>query len=214
MCYNKEISITTYIIGTIFSILLLKNKKIGLNIAGGFFLLTIQMQMIDFLLWNNNKCNQYNINISTFGSIITYIQPIFLYILIISYNKELNKTKKNILTLLVGIFLIGLYKFVQNKYPLECSLVTEKSKPYINWSWVENNRSFNLLYLITLGLLLYIGLPSPYNIYLFVLCIGSYIGTLYIMHGRAFGTIWCWLAALGPIILYFTDIIYEYYINK
>jgi hypothetical protein len=214
MCYSKEVSITTYIIGTIFSILLLKNKKVGLNIAGGFFLLTIQMQMIDFLLWNNNKCNQNNINISTIGSIITYVQPIFLYILILSYNKELNQTKKNILTILLGLFIIGLYKFTKNQYPLECTIVTPTSKPYLDWSWVRYNKEFNLLYLCALGLLFYIGIPYPYNIYLFILCIGSYIGTFYIMQGRAFGTIWCWLAALGPVILYFTDIIYEYQINK
>jgi hypothetical protein len=210
MCYNKEVSISTYIIGTTFSVLLLKNKKISLNIAGGFFLLVIQMQMIDFLLWNNNKCNQNNINISTAGSIITYIQPIFLYILIMYYNKELTQTKKNILSLLLGLYIIGIYQLLKNKYPLECTIVTPNSKPYLDWSWIydtKKNNKFNLLYLIVLGVLFYIGIPSPYNIYLFVLCIGSFVASYYISNGTKFGSIWCWFAAVGPLILYFTDLL-------
>jgi len=43
MCYNKDISIYTYIIGLVSSYLLIKNDKKSLKILGVFFMAAIQM---------------------------------------------------------------------------------------------------------------------------------------------------------------------------
>ena len=79
MCYNKEISLYTYIIGLVSSYLLLNNDKPSLKILGCFFLIVIHMQVIDFFLWSNNKCNNLNIKISTVGAFFKFIQPIILF---------------------------------------------------------------------------------------------------------------------------------------
>ena len=70
MCYNKNISIYTYILGLISSYLLLINDNPNFKILGAFFIVTIHMQLIEFYLWTHNTCNNINIQISTLGAIV------------------------------------------------------------------------------------------------------------------------------------------------
>ena len=90
MCYNKDVSIYTYIIGLVSSYLLLTNEKKSLKIIGCFFIVVIQMQLVEYFLWNNIKCNSKNITISNIGALLNFIQPIILYIAILglSTNKR------------------------------------------------------------------------------------------------------------------------------
>ena len=90
MCYNKDISIYTYLIGLVSSYLLIVNDKISLKILGCFFMIVIQMQLIDYFLWTNNTCNSKNIQISTIGAFINFIQPIQ------KKNIQLNGHKINV----------------------------------------------------------------------------------------------------------------------
>jgi hypothetical protein len=65
MCFNYKVSLFTFIIGTVFSILLFKygNKKYKLeNKVSGIFLIFISLiQFMDFLFWIDIK-NEYGIN--------------------------------------------------------------------------------------------------------------------------------------------------------
>ena len=91
MCYDEKTSITTYIIGSTSSIYLLLSKNINFKIEGGIFLFVSQMQLIEYLLWKHKViCDQYNINISTVGSILNHSQPIVLYGLIKYFRKNKN----------------------------------------------------------------------------------------------------------------------------
>jgi len=70
------------------------------KIIGAFFLYVIQMQMIEYLLWVHRvKCDAYNINISTIGSILNNLQPLVL----LSY---------------LGSFLISKYMYGNTKAPV------------------------------------------------------------------------------------------------
>ena len=66
------------------------------------------MQLIEYLLWKHKViCDQYNINISTVGSILNHSQPIVLYGLIKYFRKNKNtiiipSKKENILSYIVG----------------------------------------------------------------------------------------------------------------
>ena len=72
MCYNKDVSIYTYIIGLVSSYLLLTNEKKSLKIIGCFFIVVIQMQLVEYFLWNNIKCNSKNITISNINTFILF----------------------------------------------------------------------------------------------------------------------------------------------
>lgn len=60
MCWSAKSSLTAYIVGTIASVALLwygnsVDKNIGL-----FFLAVVQMQLIEFFIWRDQKCGRVN----------------------------------------------------------------------------------------------------------------------------------------------------------
>ena len=211
MCYNKDISIYTYIIGLVSSYLLLKNDKPSLKILGSFFLIVIHMQLIDFFLWTNNKCNNINIQISTIGAVLNFIQPIILYLAIIYYNKDITNENKKKLNIIILLYIVGLLIYCINLFPLGCSSVTEKSFPYLQWSWyykyIPNYLLTILIILpISLMLLMYFGLDKPYNLYLSLIIMLSFIISFIIYKKqKAFGNMWCWIAVFIPIVLLVAD---------
>lgn len=213
MCYNKDISIYTYIIGLISSYLLLINDKISLKILGCFFMITIQMQLVEYFLWSNNKCNSKNITISNIGAFLNFIQPIILYLAILYFNKNINKDNKQNINIVLFVYIIALIIFIIRILPIGCSIMNDYSAPYLQWSWMyEKNPSYVFtLFPIAIMLLLYFGLDKPYNIYLSLLCIVSFILSFIIYKKqRAFGNIWCWIAVFVPLSVVIYD---KFFIN-
>lgn len=131
MCFSKESSIISYLIGLIPSYLLLKsnnkyNKHIGL-----FCLTFIQMQFAEFLMWSDIKCQN---NLNQYGSIlanlILCLQP--LSILIGAYYFKTTTIDQKLLLALIFIymipFLMSLYHhFVKKKVKL-CSTTNERGQ--------------------------------------------------------------------------------------
>lgn len=208
MCYNKEISLYTYIIGLVSSYLLLRNNKPSLKIIGCFFIIIIHMQLIDFFLWSNNKCNNLNKKISNVGAFLNFIQPIILYLAIIYYNKDITNENKKKLNIIISIYIIVLIVYCINLFPLNCSVVTDKSYPYLQWSWYKKSlpNIVGAIFPIILMLLMYYGIDKPYNLYLFLLCIISFIVSFIIYDkNNVTGNMWCWFAVFIPIAILVID---------
>ena len=167
MCYNKEISLYTYLIGLVASFLLIQKKDKDLKILGCFFLFIIHMQLIEYFLWTNNKCNMRNITLSHIGALIMFIQPIILYLVILYYNKELYIKNKIKINSILIIYIILLIIYCINLFPIGCTSVTPISSPYLQWSWFykKNPELLTLCFPIILMILMYYGLNKPYNLY-------------------------------------------------
>lgn len=214
MCYNKDISIYTYILGLVSSYLLLTNENKSLKILGCFFIIVIQMQLVEYFLWSNNSCNSKNIQLSHIGAFINFIQPIILYLAIMYYNKDLTKKTTKIIHGTIILYIIALIIFIIRLLPLGCSTMTNNSAPYLQWSWMyEKNTTYILsLFPVIIMLLLYFGLDKPYNLYLSFICIISFILSFIIYRKqRAFGNIWCWFAVFIPICILVYD---TYFVDK
>ncbi len=208
MCYDKETSIITYSIGTTSSLLLLDSTNISHKIAGIFFLFVSQMQMIEYILWNDYTCNKFNINISNIGSILNHAQPIVLFLALRYYNKKLTPYQKNILNIIIGIYVTSLTLYSRNVYPLECTTVTNDNPPHLFWTWNEkkNYIMFYMIFLSTLILLSYYGFPKPYNIYMALICLGTYLYShIKYSDTKVVGAVWCWVAALVPLGILLID---------
>lgn len=208
MCYDKETSIVTYTIGTISSLGLLRSENTAFQMSGAFFLFVTQMQLIEYLLWKNYECNNRNRTISNIGSILNHIQPIFLYFIIKYFNKNLSENKKSILNIIILLYITSLILYSKNVYPLECTTLTDTEPPHLDWKWNHKKHSttFYLIFLVSVILLTYIGFPKPYNIYLAIICLGTYIASYLIYRNENItGAIWCWLAALIPFFLLIID---------
>jgi hypothetical protein len=210
MCYNIETSLTTWILGSGSSIYLMTNKKASLKISGLFFLIISQMQMIEFLLWYNNSCNKFNIYVSNVGSIMNHIHPIVLFCGIKYYLRNdklfLDNKRNTILNTLISLYILSLTGYSISTYPLECTEVTEDKHLLWNWNYKKYYVQFYLFYVFTLVFMSFIGIPKPYNYYLSVLLLGSYIYSYYLYRDtKALGSIWCWITALIPILLIIID---------
>jgi hypothetical protein len=207
MCYNKETSITTYIVGSLSSLYLILSKNKSYNIAGTFFLFVSQMQLIEYLIWKHQvKCDDYNIKISNIGSILNHLQPIILYLSINFFNKNIKN--KEILNVMIGIYILCAIKYSTYVYPLNCTILDNKNHLFWKWNHSKYNLYFYILFLVTLILLSYFGFTKPYNIIFAFIIIGTYLLSLY-KYGntKAVGAIWCWFAALIPCFIMFYDII-------
>ena len=56
MCFNKEVSIVSYILSSIFSTLLLFNSNSTKQHIGLFFLIISQVQLMEYFMWLDPKC--------------------------------------------------------------------------------------------------------------------------------------------------------------
>jgi len=94
-------------------------------------------------------------------------------------------------------------------FPLGCTNVTEISYPYLQWSWFYKLNVSNItltlvsiMFPISLMLLFYFGLDKPYNLYLSVPCMISFmISYIIYRKQRVFGTLWCWFAVFVPLLI-------------
>ena len=209
MCYNKETSITTYIIGSLASLYLIIKKDIQYKIIGAFFLYVIQIQMIEYLLWVHHvKCDAYNINISTIGSILNNLQPIVLFLLIKYLNPIIYKKNKNFIDMLIGVYIINLLLYCLNIYPMDCTILDNSNHLYWKWNHKKNALLFYIIFIIVQILLSYLGFAYPFNIFCTLILLGSFLISKY-MYGntKAVGAIWCWYAALVPVFILMFNLI-------
>ena len=193
MCFSKEVSLGTFIIGAIGATLLYSlNTKID-KILGIFFFYVILMQFVEYILWNNLTCNIINKITSIIAIILNETQPIIMALLLL-YNYNLpNKTYIILFTILYFIMMV-LYD-LQTK--TLCTLKNEFN--HLEWGWHFLNM-YVFVYIIYLLYLSYIILSIPFNwnikLLLFI-SIYIYLGT------GAIGSIWCVFAAFFPIIWFF-----------
>jgi len=210
MCYNKETSITTYVIGSIASLYLIyKKDEMEYKIIGGFFLYVIQMQMIEYLLWVHKvKCDSYNINISTIGSILNHLQPIVLFLLIKNLNPIIYEKNKRFIDLLLGVYIVNLLLYSVNIYPMECTTLDNSNHLYWKWNHKKNGLLFYIIFIVIQTLLTYLGFTYPFNIIFVIILLGSFLISKYIYGDtKAVGAIWCWYAALVPVFIMIFNLI-------
>lgn len=92
MCYSYEVSINTFIVGTIFTIMnVLTFYKNPLYMVLTFFwFTTVLMQLLESLIWKDYKCEL----ISNIAKIVNIIQPFIFSLILLIPNYMKKKQKK------------------------------------------------------------------------------------------------------------------------
>jgi len=198
MCYNKEVSITTYIIGIIGCINLYFN--LNLKIEAILLAYVIQMQLVEYYIWDNISCNETNIITSKIGSIINHTEPIILWISILLLSTKVLPRWVNILMVL---FVIITVFYTLDVFPNECTKVTKKSSPHLYWKWNDKENVgyiYYIIFILTLDILMITGLEHGYH-FAIITTISYIISIIIYKKNKSVGSMWCFIAAFIPYII-------------
>jgi hypothetical protein len=210
MCFNYKVSLLTFTIGTLFSILLINygNKKYAIEnkIAGIFFIFISAIQFMDFLFWIDLK-NKLGINKITtiLGPILNVCQPTILYLIKCYYLTPDIMTMQNynfpvaVLNLLYFIFFIKNYsKFLTNE-----KLVTGTENGHLKWPWIKYFNS--LFYLILLAINIFYLFNFKFALVFFLITyFFLFISVKYFYYNA--GELWCFFGSFIPLIMYFLSL--------
>ena len=204
MCFNYQVSLLTFLIGTISSFILIKNgnpKYNAENIIFGIFLIFISsIQFMDFLFWIDLH-NKIGINhiITIIGPLINIGQPLILYIIKLIYFKpqllSVNSIPILILNLLYLFYIIRLFiNFISNE-----KLVTSTKHNHLSWPWIKY--STPLFYLLLLPINIFYLTNFNYSLIIyFITYLFLYLSYKFFSYNIS--ELWCFFGAFIPIIMY------------
>lgn len=198
MCFNAEVSITTYTIGVLGCLMLIKNKQENYIPEAIFFLWVVHMQLIEFFLWKNQPCNVINQEVSRIGMIVNNMEPIILWFAIILFSE---KKLPNWIHAMMTSYVVAASLYTYN-IDDSCTTTSPISEPHLDWRWNQGKYKeiFYAFFLLCCILLSIYGLKHSYHAALiFILSFGiSFF--IYRQH-RAVGAMWCFIAAFVPLLL-------------
>lgn len=207
MCFNKEVSLSTYLVGMLGTYQLYKMNLLPEAIFYGW---VVQMQLLEFFLWKFQPCNldqtitNTNKNVSLLANVVNHLEPFALWFAILYFSKvKLSSNITSYMYLFTFLTILYTYNVLTTT---ECTTVSEKSKPHLHWKWNSGPYyvEFYTLFLITLVLLSYYGLEYPRNIINAGIILISYIVSYYIYGDKhSVGAMWCFAAAFAPWVLIF-----------
>ena len=136
MCYNKEVSMATYVLGVILStVLFIHGDKYDKNIAI-FSFVFIHMQLCEYFMWSDQKCGKTNHYATIFAHFLLVLQP--LSIILGMYILNTSYINNKILRILLFILIIVLYKNIELYYNNNKQICSKKTQSgYIEWNFVN-----------------------------------------------------------------------------
>ena len=200
MCFNKDVSILSYLIGFSGCILLYYRDY---KIEALLYAFIIQMQLIEYLLWLNNSCNLINKTITKIGIVLNHFQPIILYFLIIYYNSNLDKYRKNIINLIIIIYITTTIAYLIYNYKLldSCTIGIENKKELFWQIHHGNFKKYYYIFVFALFFMILLGLKKHNYLNAYIILASIIISYIVYDKNKAVGTIWCLFSAYIPLIL-------------
>jgi len=202
MCWNKEVSFLTLIIGTIFNLLLwfsYPQPYVRITICMWQFVLF--MQLFEGISWiSKDKKDQQLSDFSTKGAFIfNVLQPIIVALLCISISE--SATTKYVLIALIMIYLILLLHSVSSTSFKE-SLFEDEKCNHLRLYWWKHFSTWVFIFYMALLIVSFLSF-TPLHFGIFQICyiiITLILSTL--LYPCTYGSIWCWFAAFSPILIY------------
>jgi hypothetical protein len=215
MCFNDKASISTFIIGIVGSVALMKYGNPTFrkeNIVSGIFLMFIAgIQLMDFFFWIDLK-NKIGLNKITtiFGPLFNIGQPVILYLVKLLYFKPKNifsLTNYNLPVFILNVLYFINLMIVYILFLSTSTLVTGTSNGHLKWPWIKYANPW--AYLILLAINIFYLMNFNYALVLFLITYFFFIlSVVYFSYNAS--ELWCFFGAFIPIIMLFAS----YFINK
>jgi hypothetical protein len=196
MCYSYEVSVITFLIGTILTgmnILLYKNNPVYVCISIVWFS-AVSMQFWEALLWKDYKCKAT----SKIAMINNLIQPLmWLSLLFVPGYIKNNKINLYLVASVVGIYCVYVSKYFKKDY----GCVKETNGIKLKW-W---DHIGSMLYVVTSVILVKLtlrGSMANYQSIIFIvsLLLGKSLVKKFKTGNEHDASVWCWVAAFSPLV--------------
>jgi hypothetical protein len=187
MCWNKEISLNTFLFSLFSASLAYYNNVI--NIYGLLFLISfISMQLVEYFTWkylNNKKINTLLSKIALF---LIFIQPI------LSLQIYYGPKDKSLILKLQLIYIVFMTS-VLSYYPIDFSMYREKNG-HLAWNWLKFPFFVSVIWTaFQIGFFFY---KKDYAIFFINFIIVAIV--YYNYHKtNTWGSLWCWIANIISI---------------
>ena len=215
MCFNYKVSLVTFLLGTIFSVILIKNgnKQYLLeNKISGIFLIFISLiQFMEFIFWIDIK-NQYGLNklATIIGPLLNAGQPTILYLIKYIIFRPNLFTFDNF-NLPVVIMNIAYFVYLISNYIIFLSgnnlITSEVSKEnHLIWPWLKHYNPY--LYCILFVINIFYLFNVKYSVILSgLIFFFLYLSNKYFKYNV--GELWCFFGSFTPLLMVFLS----YYID-
>lgn len=197
MCWNKDISLNTFIfgIGTLLFVYYSNNntryKLDGFSSKWNyiFYLSFIFIQLIEYFIWKSIETNNNDMNrlFSLIGFIVIFLQPI---------TSLMTIQNKNIYPLIkVYVIIIIIYLILRKLFNPIKFITTVGKNGHLSWKWLENKNYWQLIFIVWIMLFSYKDLRVSYKSPQYIL---YYLIALYLYftdyNENTAGSSWCWIS--------------------
>lgn len=195
MCFDKDVSLNTFIIG-MFALLMVKlNENTPYSIKGYkdevyiylFLISVISMQLIEYMLWSNLDNKNLNKIMSLLALLLIILQPLFALL-------AGSASTKILMLYLLSIILIIIYKIVYNPVVF----YTDVNDTHLRWNWLNFNGYENIIIIGWLFALFYglylrdMKVHNKINLYNHGFIMLILIFSIYMyFKNNTWGSLWC-----------------------
>jgi len=194
MCWNAEVSLNTFIYGTIAAIIVLSLNKIPIRTILLVYTVSL-IQLMEYFTWKNINNNEIIHYLSITGAFILLLQVLLI--------TNINLKNKEQLFSYICIFILTIIAFYHNfenkKFHME-----KGENGHLKWLWADLP-----VPLLISGLLLWIYPPIRNKNYistLFIITTLS-ISFYYYYKYKTWGSMWCYIGNLFWILLIMKSIL-------
>jgi hypothetical protein len=204
MCFNYQVSLFTFTIGTIFSIILFfygnPKYKIENKISGVFFIFISCIQLMDFLFWIDID-NKYGINKWTtiLGPILNVGQPTILYLLKMYLMPVISFSPFSLFVMWMNLLYFAYFVYFYISFIRCGKMTTSTEHGHLKWPWIQFSNP--LFYLVVFALNLFYLFDFKYALTLFTITyFFLFISYKYFYYNA--GELWCFFGSFIPLIMF------------
>jgi len=206
MCFSAHVSLVTFILGLAGAALVWSLNTPFDHILGAFTGFVALMQGIEYLLWQNQRCNDAHKWTSVAGLWLNHLQPLVLGGLILFFSPRLEYANW-----IVGI--MAAYTAAIVPYSLQYSdkgathcTTPRVDDPHLIWRWnIQNyNKYAYSIFLMAIAGISMLGMPTlEQGIVTAVVISGLFLLSMLIYSRETVGALWCFFGAFVPLSYYF-----------
>ncbi len=203
MCYSKELSLISFLVGIITSILLIKfgdSRYSDTNKVLQYFIIYISLvQLHEYFIWSDENCTSGLNKISSITlPVIVKLQPVILGFLLNYYVKSDNIISDSALSIINIVYTINALYSISNYLNNQQSICTYKNKfGHLKWNWISNFDGYAYLILTLLNTM---NFWYNDNVKMMLIWISITLYYSKVIAPENIGELWCFSSTSTPLI--------------